>query len=166
MIRVDRTDVHSPKILRSDKARRARDAAAEHFRASDARARQSLHRFAPIYADLVITAALFALFKGKCAFCESSVPASGADVHHFRPRQEAVDPRTGVVSPSALLVARLRVGEPLPRVRAMQSCGGCPLPGRRPPSARRPDRQSLAGRALRPARSLPRRSRCVTRFPA
>ena len=88
-----------PDILVSVKARRARDAAAQHFRASDARARQSLYRFAPLHNDRSVKDALSTLFSSKCAFCESEVSAvAPLDVHHFRPRQQAVDPRNGEVS--------------------------------------------------------------------
>lgn len=99
MIPVSRNTVPAPQSLDSPHVAAARDDAAQHFRASDARARQSAHRFAPYHDAHDVRAALRMLFSNKCAFCES--PLGGATpgrVHHFRPRQGAVDPRTGETS--------------------------------------------------------------------
>lgn len=99
MIRVDRAAVVAPASLEATHVARARAAAAAHFQASDARARQTTHRFAPFFEARDVREALLALFSNKCAFCES--PLGGTipgQVHPFRPRQDAVDPRSGETS--------------------------------------------------------------------
>jgi uncharacterized protein (TIGR02646 family) len=99
VLTVDRPSVRAPASLDSRRVADARFAAATHFRASDARARQSLHRFEPLYTARDVRDALSELFSNKCGFCES--PLGGAlagDVHHFRPKQGAVDPRDGDTS--------------------------------------------------------------------
>jgi uncharacterized protein (TIGR02646 family) len=99
VITVDRRTVRAPESLSSQRSAEARAKAAEHFRASDARARQSTHRFDPVYGARDVRSALTVLFSNKCAFCESPLDGvSQGDVHHFRPKQGAVDPRTGETS--------------------------------------------------------------------
>ncbi|HZV75520.1 MAG TPA: AAA family ATPase [Conexibacter sp.] len=97
---VDRPNVSEPDIFRTKAARAAYAAAARHFSAEDARARQTLHQFTDeLFGAPSVRRALAELFLQKCAFCESAIadPTMG-EVHHFRPVQGAVDPRDGSVS--------------------------------------------------------------------
>lgn len=99
VIPIDRVLVPPPESLNASRVAEARGAAAAHFRASDAHARQSLHRFEPLFAGRDVREALDELFSNKCAFCESPLGGvTAGDFHHFRPKQGAVDPRTGETS--------------------------------------------------------------------
>ena len=99
MIHVDRNQEAPPDVLIGERASAAYARAAKHFANEDAAARQQLCKFEPLYHDKEVRAALSRLFADKCAFCESRLETAVAApiVHHFRPKQEAVD-HDGAVS--------------------------------------------------------------------
>lgn len=100
MIRVDRSAEPPPPALSGKEAEAALAAIREHFEAEDPGARQQRYKFESLYHRDEVREALGRLFAGKCAFCESSVDTTAAPiVHHFRPKQEAVDADGGVSRP-------------------------------------------------------------------
>lgn len=93
MIRVNRDLVPAPAVLDDEKSGEAYAKARQHFAADTSDLRQKLFTFEPLYRSEVVRSALSHLFSDKCAFCESPLggSAGSAVVHHFRPKQEAVD---------------------------------------------------------------------------
>ena len=92
MIKVDRKEP-APAILEGEARTAAYSAAAAHFASEDSAARQNKYRFTDLYKHDTVRDGLASVFKDKCAFCESklSLAVAMSIVHHFRPKQEAVD---------------------------------------------------------------------------
>jgi hypothetical protein len=93
MIRVNRGLVPAPSVLDGEKSGEAYAKARQHLEADTSDLRQKLFTFDPLYRSEVVRSALSRLFSDKCAFCESPLGGSAGSVvvHHFRPKQEAVD---------------------------------------------------------------------------
>jgi uncharacterized protein (TIGR02646 family) len=100
MIEVDRRSVAPPAVLQGKEVLKALAEARAHFAAEDSAARQHEFKFGDFYQREEVRAALDHLFMGKCAFCESSLADAAIPVvHHFRPKQEAVDAQGNVSRP-------------------------------------------------------------------
>ena len=102
MLRVIRALVKRPEILGSGIVGEALEEAEAHFAADFSRTRQQQFKFrTEIYRDRAVLAALGRLFSNKCAFCESAVDGAAASqiMHHFRPKQEAIDADGSVSRP-------------------------------------------------------------------
>jgi uncharacterized protein (TIGR02646 family) len=99
MISVNRGSVPAPPGLLGEGSSEAYAAARQHFEADTSDLRQKLFTFQPLYGSDAVRSALSRLFSDKCAFCESPLGKSAESgvVHHFRPKQEAVD-EDGTVS--------------------------------------------------------------------
>ncbi len=84
--------VEAPPSLSSAWAQRARDRAAGFFR-NTARSAQEAFEFEDrFYGAPDVREALFALFNGKCAYCETPVGAvQPLNVEHHRPKSGAID---------------------------------------------------------------------------
>ena len=79
MIRVDRNAVPMPKLLergRSGPADREFERALAHYRDYERNRQRGGFAFT-LYRHRSVRAALEALFRGKCAYCESLLSASG-----------------------------------------------------------------------------------------
>ena len=92
MIYVDRSRVHLPEILRSDRAEKAR-AHVRKLLSSDNK--KHLAQLRVTFDDSIwkrLMPDLTELFQGKCAYCESPLaPTQPGDIEHFRPKQGAED---------------------------------------------------------------------------
>lgn len=96
MIHVDRNRVSRPKFLESIAARAAFDIAKSFYERPTVIRRQLRHKFdSKIYKNKEVQESLWKLFKGKCAYCESSlsVPSTG-EIDQFRPKAGSYDIRT------------------------------------------------------------------------
>ena len=87
---VDRSSVPAPKILSSPLAERARHEVRQ-ILALDEKKRE--HVRAKFDYKLLkhpeVKSALVKLFRGKCAYCETPVAASGWDLESLRPKSSA-----------------------------------------------------------------------------
>ena len=92
MIYVDRSRVHLPEILRSERAEKAR-AHVRKLLSSDNK--KHLAQLRVTFDDSIwkrLMPDLTELFQGKCAYCESPLaPTQPGDIEHFRPKQGAED---------------------------------------------------------------------------
>lgn len=93
MIHVDRKRVTAPRSLSGSAAKTASEAARAFFEQPQGERRQLQHTFDPaVYRATDVMERLFALFRNKCAFCETAVGAiAPAEVVHLRPVSNALD---------------------------------------------------------------------------
>jgi energy-coupling factor transporter ATP-binding protein EcfA2 len=100
VIHVDRKRVTAPRSLAGGKAKSAREDARAFFEQPRTERAQLEHTFdATVYRATDVMERLFAVFRDKCAFCESAVGAlSPAEVVHLRPVGNTLD-LGGSVSP-------------------------------------------------------------------
>src|SRR5262245_43258183 len=86
MIYIHRSLAHVPEILMSRRANMEREKIAKLLGGSKDHLDQTRIRFEPRVWQAA-KPALFALFHGKCAYCESNIISKDAgDVEHFRPK--------------------------------------------------------------------------------
>ncbi len=88
MIHVDRKRVKRPAVLdwHDSPGAEERLRASRHFSLSERESGQRRFSFA-VYRDPSVHAALFELFHGKCAYCESRISHVGStEIAHFRPK--------------------------------------------------------------------------------
>ena len=90
MIHIRRSRVPTPRALRDAEARRAFQQAAHFFFEPHGARRQRRFEFAPLTETDGVRDALFKLFRGKCAYCESTVERGEAIVDLLRPRTSAL----------------------------------------------------------------------------
>jgi uncharacterized protein (TIGR02646 family) len=94
---VDRPQLPIPQVLIGSAVLEARAALAEHYALPE---QDRLRRRPPLNSKIWlhegVLDALTRLFHGKCAYCESVLIQSSVEhVHHFRPTNNAADPRSG-----------------------------------------------------------------------
>lgn len=85
MIYVDRSQVPVPEVLTSPRANAEREKIAKLLSGSREHLEQTRIRFEP-KIWLGAKHALFELFHGKCAYCESEIVGEVGEIHHFRPK--------------------------------------------------------------------------------
>jgi uncharacterized protein (TIGR02646 family) len=91
MIRVERTRVRDPTVLRSSAAEGKRERARKFFRREpEKRAQESFDFGVFLYEADEVRAALDLLFSSKCAYCEQPLALESLVVDQFRPRSGAV----------------------------------------------------------------------------
>lgn len=94
MRKADRNRVKPPDVLTAPDSRGARERENARLHVSDPEKRKKAFAFAS-YKDDAVKAALYALFHGKCAYCESYYHAQApVDVEHFRPKAAVEDDKT------------------------------------------------------------------------
>jgi uncharacterized protein (TIGR02646 family) len=90
MIKIDRSSVLEPELLATRGRREFEKLRAFYAANPQLRTQREPPKDLAFWTDKSVKAALVELFKGKCAFCESTVSGVGyAQVEHFRPKQRA-----------------------------------------------------------------------------
>jgi uncharacterized protein (TIGR02646 family) len=91
MIHVGRDTVERPKSLTSRAADDARSEAARFFSQNSKARHQKAFEFKPLWTGDDIRQALTELFRGKCAYCETTVVLRDfTNIDHFRPKSGAL----------------------------------------------------------------------------
>src|SRR5882724_12735300 len=90
MIYVDRSIVAVPRVLQSKEARTEIRLARAYFSLpAHSRAQQQYRLSDRFYNNREVRETLYRLFRGKCAYCESSLLGLG-EIEHFRPKSRAM----------------------------------------------------------------------------
>src|ERR1700733_6162433 len=88
MIQIDRTKVSKPSVLNKKdwEGKTETERAIEYYTPYDQT--KAAYKFS-VYAETEVKEALIELFKGKCAYCESTfLHVYAGDIEHFRPKAE------------------------------------------------------------------------------
>lgn len=100
MIKVSRKGYRTPMLLRGAYLKNWRGAINHHFSLPrDERLKRRAPLDERILEEPMLREELVHLFHGKCAFCESKVKGSMAQVDHFRPLRSAITPGEKADSP-------------------------------------------------------------------